>query len=40
MADINAGCGTPFFGGTGMLFLIILLLVIFPGWPFLSGPLT
>jgi hypothetical protein len=40
MADLNqAGYGTPF-GGTGMLFLIILVLVIFPGWPFLSGPCT
>jgi len=29
----QAGCGWGF-AGTGMLFLIILILVLFPGWPF------
>jgi hypothetical protein len=31
----QAGCGWGF-GSTGMLFLIILILVLFPGWPFVG----
>lgn len=29
----NAGYG---FGSSGMLFLIILILILFPGWPYIG----